>query len=310
MKPSQPFFPYLALVAGVLALSFSALFVRWANAPGPVTGFFRIGIATLIMAPFFSRHWQKEARKDSLGRLLPAGILFAILGGVMSGFDHATWNTAIFYTSVANATLLNNTAPLWVALIAWLFFHERMTSAFWAGLALTLAGALFVLGSDFLSHPTLGWGDVIALVSGLFYAGYFLMTQRGRVTLDPLSYTWIASLFSTLALLVICLVMGLPLTGYPLRTYLVFLAAAVISQTGGYLAISYALGHLPASVVSPTMIAQPVITAMLAIPLLNEGLRPAQWIGGLAVLFGIYLVHVSRSAQQSARPIAARTVGS
>jgi drug/metabolite transporter (DMT)-like permease len=68
----------------------------------------------------------------------------------------------------------------------------------------------------------------------------------------------------------------------------------LVSQVGGYLSIGYALGHLPASIVAPTLIGQPVVTALLAFPLLGEALRTQQWIGGLVVLLGIYLVHRSR----------------
>jgi drug/metabolite transporter (DMT)-like permease len=91
-----------------------------------------------------------------------------------------------------------------------------------------------------------------------------------------------------------CLILKLPVTGYSPQTYLAFLAAALVSQTGGYLAVGYALGHLRASLVAPTMIGQPVVTALLAIPLLGETLSASQWLGGLAVLAGIYLVHRSR----------------
>jgi drug/metabolite transporter (DMT)-like permease len=45
------------------------------------------------------------------------------------------------------------------------------------------------------------------------------------------------------------------------------------------------------------MIAQPVLTAVLAIPFLGEGLQPGQWLGGLAVLAGIFLVNRSHKAE-------------
>lgn len=90
----------------------------------------------------------------------------------------------------------------------------------------------------------------------------------------------------------------MPITGYPLQSYVAFLGAALLSQTGGYLAVGYALGHLPASIVAPTMLGQPVVTALLAIPLLGETLGKGQIIGGLAVLAGIYLVHASRENHQ------------
>ncbi len=296
---SHPLLPYLALAVGILCLSFSALFVKWAAAPGPVTAFYRIGLATIILLPFFAH----RARRGDLFRPLseqPAPhlrlgwLLLPLLGGLLAALDHAFWNTALLYTSAANATLLGNTAPLWVALFAWLALHERLKGWFWAGLALTLGGALIVLGHDFFYQPSLGVGDLIALASGVFYAGYFLVTQRGRQNLSTLAYIWLVDLTATLALLLICLLLGMPLTGYSTQTYLAFVAAAIISQTFGYLAVGYALGHLPASVVSPTLILQPVLTALLAIPFLGEGLHAGQWIGGLAVLVGIYLIHRSR----------------
>ncbi|HEX7973865.1 MAG TPA: DMT family transporter [Anaerolineales bacterium] len=288
-SPSKKIFlPYLALGTGILALSFSAMFVRWAEAPASIMGFYRMLFATLFLLPFFL-HSRKGAKP--IGR----AILWApLLGGLMTAMDHFIWNTSLGLTNVATATILNNTAPLWVGLVAWFIFKERLKGQFWTGLALALAGAVAVMGNDMLRHSTLGWGDIVALVSGLFYAGYMLVTQLGRERLNTLSYVWMTAACSSLYLLIISQLQGLPLTGYSPRTYLIFLAAALFSQVGGYLCLVYALGHLPASVVSPTMIIQPVLTALLAIPLLGEALHPIQALGGLAVLLGIFLVHRSR----------------
>ena len=157
-----------------------------------------------------------------------------------------------------------------------------------------------MLGSDFIRHPSIGLGDLLAMAAGVFYAGYFIVTERGRQKLDTLSYVWLVDLFAAVTLLLITLGMKLPLSGYPTQSYLAFLGAALVSQVGGYLSIGYALGHLPASIVSPTLIGQPVVTALLAIPLLGEALRMEQWLGGLVVLVGIYLVHRSREGSQAA----------
>ena len=83
----------------------------------------------------------------------------------------------------------------------------------------------------------------------------------------------------------------LPLFGYSPRTYFIFIGAAVISQIGGYFSISYALGHLPASYVSPTMVAQPLLTSILAIPLASEVLKNNQIFGGILILLGIFLIN-------------------
>jgi drug/metabolite transporter (DMT)-like permease len=295
MPTKRPILPYLALFMGIICLSFSAMFGKWANAPGPVIGFYRIGLATIILFPVFLY------RKYKYGVKFPIAILlFPLLGGIFTALDHGTWNSSLRFTSAANATLLGNTAPLWVALFAWLVFRQKLRGLFWLGLLLALGGAVIVLGSDFILHPSIGMGDMLAMAAGVFYAGYFLVTEVGRKKLDTLSYIWIVDLIAAITLLMISLGMNMPLTGYPPKTYLAFLGAALVSQVGGYLSIGYALGHLPASIVSPTLIGQPVVTALLAIPLLGEALRTEQLLGGLFVLVGIYLVHRSREGSETA----------
>ena len=296
MSSKKTILPYLALGIGVLSLGFSAMFVRWANAPAPVMGFYRLGLATLILAPaFFYRSRRFAGVTPTTLRTL---LIWPFLAGVASAFDHFTWNTSLNYTSAANATLLGNTAPFWVALAAWLIFRERLKGRFWVGLAITMGGAATVLGSDFLRHPTLGWGDLLALGAGIFYAIFYLFSQRSRQKLDTLSHVWLTSLSSALVLLAMSLLTRSALTGYPLQTYLAFLGAALLPQVAGYLAIGYAIGHLPASTVAPTMVGQPVLTALLAIPLLGEPLSFTQVLGGVAVLVGIYLINRVRGDKE------------
>jgi drug/metabolite transporter (DMT)-like permease len=279
---------YLALGVGILSLGFSAIFVRWADAPGAVTSFYRMAIAALLMAgPFYL---QAKAR----GRLPRRGLGFALLGGLFFASDLALWTTGVVLSGATNPTLLANTAPLWVGLGALLLFRERLTARFWAGLFLAMTGAVVILGLDALRAASFGLGSLLGLLAGAFYGGYFLITQRGRETLGALTYFWPAAVSSTLSVLLACLALRQPLTGYPLQTYLNFLGLGLVTQALGYLAINYALGHLPASLVAPTMLGQPLVTALLAGPLLGENLSPWQVLGGAAVLAGVYVVHRSR----------------
>jgi drug/metabolite transporter (DMT)-like permease len=285
-------FPYLALAVGITALSLSAMFVRWADAPGAITGFYRLSLSTLMLAPFFAR---QQARRRVISR---GSLLFPVLGGLFTACDFAFWNTSVQFTTAANATLLGNTAPLWVALFAFFVLREKLRGGFWAGLSLALTGAALVVGSDFLLHPTLGVGDLMAATAAIFYASYQLVTERGRRHIDPFRYTWLVGASATGCMFVINLLLGNPFTGYAQQTWLVFLATAVVSQTVGYLSISYALGHLPASVVAPTLIGQPILTAILAIPLLGEVPRTVQWVGGAVALAGIYIVNRSHAQRE------------
>jgi drug/metabolite transporter (DMT)-like permease len=285
-----PRLAYAGMGVGILALGFSALFVRWADAPGPVTGFYRMAIASVILVPIaLLRHGNPR-------RWPTAGLRFAALGGAALCFDLALWNTSVLYTSAANATLLANTAPLWVAIAAALFLRERLSGRFWIGLLLVLAGAAAVLGADFLQDFHLGLGDLMAIAAGVFYAAYYLATQAGRRHLASLPYVAAAGVMASVLLFGLVLILRLPLTGYPPQTWASFAALGLVTQVLGYVAVGYALGLLPASLVAPTMVGQPVMTALLAIPLLGETLSPTQWVGGAAVLVGIVLVHRSHRA--------------
>jgi len=287
---------YLALGAGVLALSFSAMFVRWATAPGPITALYRMFFSVFLLLPFFIQRTNTNPETKT------RTIIFPLLAGVFTALDLALWNTSLSYTTAANATLLGNTAPLWVALGTWLIFKQRLSAAFWRGLAITLLGAALILGADFLLHPRFGIGDVMAMFTGFFYGIYYLFTEKSRLHFGPVSHVFFVGIGASLTLFIINIALQNPLTGYSSRTWIVFLASALVSQLIGYMALAYALGHLPASVVAPTMILQPVVTAFLAIPLLGEIPNIWQGLGGTVALIGIYIVNRSHQRTLKEHP--------
>ena len=276
---------YIALGIGILSLSFSAMFIRWANAPGPVTAFYRLFFSVFILLPFILPKIKSNPSIRS------RSMIFPLLAGLFTACDLGLWTSALSYTTAANATLLGNTSPLWVALGTWLILKQKLSPAFWRGLAFALLGAALIMGTDFILHPRFGIGDVMATFTGFFYGGYFLFTEQSRTTFDPVSHIWFVGIGASISLFVINMALGYSLTGYERNTWLVFLATALISQLIGYMSLAYALGHLPASVVSPTMILQPVVTTLLAIPLLGEIPSIWQGIGGVIALIGIYIVN-------------------
>ncbi len=287
-QPKQaPILPYIALGVAAFALSLSAMFARWADAPGPVTAMYRLGLASVILFPFFIHNQNK---RKTLNR---KNLIFPVLAGLFTSFDFGVWFSSLDYTTAANAALLGNTSPLWVALAAWLLLRRRLKSRFWLGLALAVGGASLVIGTDFFLHPKIGMGDLLATSAGIFYAGYFLFTEKSRNSLDPISHMWVVTISGTLGLVVINTVLGHALAGYSRQTWLVFIATAIVSQILGYISMTYALGHLPAQVVSATMVLSPVMTTLLAVPLLGEIPTTTQWLGGAIALAGILVVNLS-----------------
>lgn len=282
---------YAALALGVFVFGLGAILVKLADAPGCVTAFFRMSIAAVIVALPFSLRVRRAATP-----LARRGVMFAVLGGVSLAADLWLWATGVVMSGATVPTLMANTAPLWVGLASVALFRRRMPGLFWVGLAVALGGAAVVLAADFSRGSVFGRGTTLGLVAALFYAGYHLATERGRAHLSTLTYFWIATASGAAFLLAVCLVTRTPLSGYSPTTYLLFLALAVLVQIVGWVSVSYVLGHLPASIVSPTLLGQPVVTALLAVPLLGETFSARQVAGGITVLAGVLLVHRSRGA--------------
>src|SRR5262249_48721582 len=145
--------PLATLVVGAIAISFAGILVRLSEAGPAATGFFRFvlalpflvrlsaagpaasGLLRFVLAPPVLRLWMIVAQPRSHRQPTRRGerdALLIALGGVFLGLDLAVWNWAIHLSSVSNATLLGNAAPIWVALAGWLFFRERFTWGFLA----------------------------------------------------------------------------------------------------------------------------------------------------------------------------------
>ena len=165
-----------------------------------------------------------------------------------------------------------------------------------------MLGAIVVLGLDFSNGIDFNKGAMLGLLGSLFYGSYMLMAQRSRDVLDTLNFFWIAAISSTITLLLLCVLTNAPLLGYPTSTYINFLLLGILVQAAGWMAINYAQGYLPASIVSPTLLSQPVLTAILAGPLLGEQFTAIEWLGGVAVVAGIVIVHRSRQVKHLAAP--------
>lgn len=288
--PSRTPGPYLSLCSGVFIVGFSAIFIRQsAEAPATIIAFYRLAIGMAVMTvPYLLYMWK---RKEYLPR---RGIWLGLLAGVLFAFDIAVWATGVLLSGATMPTLMANTAPLWVALGGLLIFRETQTGIFWIGLLVAIAGAVIVMREDLLNSSQFGLGTFLGLVAAILYAGFYLVTQKGRKLLSTLSYFWITTTGATFTLLILNLVLQKPFTGYSAFTYFNFLMLGVIVQALGWILLNYVQGHLPASVVSPSLLGQPVITAFLAWQFLGEVFTIWHIIGGIFVLIGIYVVHQSQ----------------
>jgi drug/metabolite transporter (DMT)-like permease len=278
---------YLALVLTIAGISWSAILVRWAGAPGTVSAFYRVLIAGVILIT-----WRGIRGPTRAVSIRHAAI--AIAGGVFFALDLAFWNTAVMKTQAAVASILGNNTPIFVGIMSWLVLRKRPRASFWIGLVLALSGCVLIMSADLRADTTVSGslsGNTLALIASVFFAAYLIVTERVRRSMDTLTFNALAIAGSTAALLAIALALDLPLTGYSPRTWAAFAGLGLVSQLAAYYALVYALGHLPATITSVGLLAQVPCTAALAWLLLGEPLTAMQVAGGAVVLAGIFVVN-------------------
>ncbi len=281
---------YLALFGGLSFMCFAAIFIKSSHAPGIVTAFYRMAIGALVLTiPFIISLSKSEER------LPRKGILFAMLGGFCFAADMAFWSTGVVMSNATIPTLLANLAPLWVGFGSIIIFHQRHKPGFWLGIVVAIAGMVLLIHRDLDSNTNNGAGALMGTVAGIFYGIFYLFSQSGRKLLSTLHFLYISTLSSAILLLILMLILKYNFTGYDRHTYLIFLGIGIGVQVCGWYLINYSQGYLPASTVAPTLLGQPVLTAFLAIWLLNEKLTVWHISGGLVVVAGIYIVHYSRT---------------
>ena len=274
-----------ALLIGALAIGLSPIFVRLVDVGYTASAFWRLALAIPVLLLFLRPGNPVPAR--TLRLWIAAGLFFAA--------DLAAWHQSIRFTSVANATLLANLAPVFVTFGAFLIFGERVRRAFVGGLLLALIGsAVLMANSSALGAGSL-LGDGLCVITAIFYAGYILSVSRasksgGLVALMLWTCGIGALLLGPLAWF------SEPATFWPGtgRDWLLLLALSWGSQAAGQSLIAYGLRHLPAAFSSVTLLIQPVAAALFAWWLLAEPFGAWQAAGGALVLAGIVTCRLAR----------------
>jgi len=281
-----------ALVAGAVAIAFAPIFVRLSELAPTATAFYRLALALPLLwlwvggeGPVQRGHRRPSSRRDAF-QLSLAGLFFAA--------DLAVWHWSIYFTSVANATLLANFAPIFVSLGAWFLFGERFTRRFLLALALGILGVVVLMGDSIRLGTRHLLGDALGLLTAVFYGAYILSVSRLRRRFSTATIMAWSGTVTALALLPVALLSGESLLATTPFGWGILLALAWFSHAGGQSLIAYALAHLPAAFSSLTLLLQPVIAALLAWVLLAEALRPVQSLGAVAVVIAIALARKGR----------------
>lgn len=222
--------------------------------------------------------------------------LFSVLAGIALAFHFGAWFESLEWTSVAASVTLVQAQPIFVAIGAWIVLQERLTRQMVLGIGIALFGMAAMSFADFLGGVLVGprplYGNALAVFGAVMAAGYVLAGRslRQRVALIP--YVLIVYGVCTVTLLGIVVIAGHPITGYPAREWVIFVGLAIGPGLFGHTVINWTLAHLESSVVSVSLLGEPIGATILAMILLAEFPTSFTIIGAMVVLVGIYLTAV------------------
>ncbi len=278
------FKPYLAIVVGVIAVSSSAIFVRYSEAESGVIAFYRMFFSCLILFPFFCKDAIKEIRKISKNDWLLCGA-----AGVFLAFHFILWFESLRYTSVANSTVLVTMQPIFAFFGTYFLFKERISIGGVVSIIVAISGSVLISASDFSHNNGALFGDVLALVACALATAYFLIGQMVRKRMGLTAYTFIVYGISAIILLIYVLGSGQELFFYPRKEWYIFILLAIIPTLLGHSLFNWAIEWVSATKISMAILFEPIGAAILAYFLFNESISTIQLFGASLVLMGLSL---------------------
>ena len=273
---------FLCLLAGGCAIAFAPIFVRLADTGPVASAFWRVALAAPLLWMWERQQAAGGRRQETPPAIFLAGLFFAL--------DLGVWHWAIMWTSVANSTLLANLATLFVTLMGWLVWKQRVSRVFLVGMVTALAGMFVLVGPNFAAGGKAFAGDVLAALTAIFYGSYMLAIKAARDAGGSTAriMAW-STTISAIALLPFAAFSPQPFWPSSGHGWLVVVGLALVTQILGQGLIAYAFAHLPASLSSVSLLIQPVMAAVFAWLLFGEAIGPAQFAGGAIVLAGIWI---------------------
>ena len=280
--------PRLALAFGILCISIFPILVKLRLTPGLISAFYRMAISLSLLLPYVLITKKLKLPNKKI-------LILAVLCGVLFASDVAVWNIAIQNSSATQASLLVNLAPLWVGIISYVFLNTKPATNFWIGTTVALFGMAMLVGFKFFLELDFDTAFILAVLAGVLYSIYLLVSKKVLSQMDVLSFMTISLLSSSVFLGVVCALLDEPFFGFSDTGWLVLFIQAVVCQLTAWLSISYATQHMRTTRVSLSLLGQAVLTSVLAWFFLDEKITLNMIIGGLILLLGIRITFYTKT---------------
>ena len=272
--------PRIALVIGIICISIFPILVKLKLSPPIISAFYRMAIAASVLVPFALFSGKLKVPTIRL-------LLLTILCGFIFALDVTVWNIAIQESTATQATLLTNLSPVWVGIGAFFFLKNKPTINFWIGTVIAIFGMITLVGFHFFLNLDFNLAFIFAILSGVFYAVYMLVSKFVLYDMEVVPFITISTLSSAIFLGMFSFAMNEPFTGFSQMGWLALLAQGLICQLAAWLLLGYATKHMRATRVSVSLLGQAVLTTILAWLFIGEEVTIQMLVGGAILLFGI-----------------------
>lgn len=271
---------YFMLIAGVFIISFSAILIKLADAPPIIIAFYRMLFSSILLTPVFLVKYKSKAKIFLDYRAVIVGFFLAI--------HFILWITAFEYTNVANAVIFVAMQPLFTLLLEYIFAKEDLRQGVVFGVVLALIGSVIISIGDINVLFSKIWGDLLALAASVFAASYLFIGRSLRKKVDYFPYLYTIYTYAALFLGIFAFIRGLDFSGHGSINYIYFLGLAIGPTLIGHSILNYSVRFVPTTIVSLSILGEPIFSTLLAWWILNERITFITILGGSFILGGIY----------------------
>lgn len=282
-KSAAPIPIIIPLLIGVIAVSFSSIFVKWSTAPASIQGMYRLLFTVFMMLPFGFRRGA-ELRSISVKNWILLGA-----SGFFLALHFLLWMGSLTYTTVSSSTIILALEPVFIWCGAYFLFKERMASFAKLGMLIAVAGAALIGWGDIgISNANL-YGDLMSFLGTLAVAVHMLIGQKLLSQVSPYVYNLIVFSSAVVVFAIYNVTMGISFTHYNEREWGIFLLLAIIPTVFGHMLFNWLLQYISATTISMSILGEPIGASLLAFLLLNETMSNVQICGGLMAIAGMIL---------------------
>jgi drug/metabolite transporter (DMT)-like permease len=271
----------LPLTISIIAISFSAIFVKWSDAPASILSMYRMMFASLLMLPIV---WKN---REEFKKITSTDWIFLFFSGLFLALHFVLWFGSLKLTTVASSTIILALQPIVSLVGGYFLFKERTTPSALMTMGIAIIGAMMIGWGDFALSQDAILGDILSFLSVIAVVGYLMIGQSIVKKVSHWIYSFCVFFIATIILSIYNLSTSVDFGGYPAKEWGIFLLLATV-PTISHIINNWLLNYVNATTISMSILGEPVGATILAVLMLGEHLANWQIAGGMLVLLGVF----------------------